>query len=249
MESDKDIPLGPVTGQLKRSSGETATHELETKLEDANEAKQSARLESLKEDEEREDDDDAANGGEPPSKVKKEICKEEKEEEKAAAVVKKEESEDEIDPLDAFMMGIQKEVRSIGAKVKPTVVKGGVKKGVPEANGGAATTTATTTTKPVKMETDAPEIKKEAKEESSPSPPPITNDGAEVAANGNGEVKPLLEFKKNKKVVTIVTGVAVKKTDAKKKGMLMEQNQDALEYSSEEEDASEYSIPCCTYLS
>jgi len=47
-------------GQLKRSSGETATHELETKLEDANEAKQSARLESLEEDEEREDDDDTA---------------------------------------------------------------------------------------------------------------------------------------------------------------------------------------------
>ena len=60
MESDKDIPLCPVTGQLKRSSGETATHELETKLEDANEAKQSARLESLDEDEEREDDDDTA---------------------------------------------------------------------------------------------------------------------------------------------------------------------------------------------
>jgi len=47
-------------GQLKRSSGETATHELETKLEDANEAKQSARLESLDEDEEREDDDNTA---------------------------------------------------------------------------------------------------------------------------------------------------------------------------------------------
>merc|ERR1712168_246950 len=46
-------------GQLKRSSGETATHELETKLEDANEATQSARLESLDEDEEGEDDEAA----------------------------------------------------------------------------------------------------------------------------------------------------------------------------------------------
>ncbi|XP_063862560.1 probable ATP-dependent RNA helicase DDX46 isoform X5 [Scylla paramamosain] len=84
------------------------------------------------------------------------------------------EEEDEVDPLDAFMSGIQEEVR----KINRVDIRGGVKKGTK-----------------------------------------ITAGPAEPGA----VKKPV-----------IIMGVA-KKANAKKKGELMEQNQDALEYSSEEE--------------
>ena len=136
----------------------------------------------------------------------------------------KEESEEEIDPLDAYMMGIQKEVRSIGAKTKTNILKTGVKKAE-----------STTTAAPTKMEVDPPKVKVEAGQ--SPETKPTPSGETESAARG--ETPPASgEAKKAKKVVTVITGVAAKKTDIKKKGTLMEQNQDALEYSSEEEDAS-----------
>lgn len=81
--------------------------------------------------------------------------------------------EDEVDPLDAFMSGIQEEVR----KISRVDIRGGVKKGTK-----------------------------------------IT-----AGTESGGPKKPV-----------IIMGVA-KKVSAKKKGELMEQNQDALEYSSEEE--------------
>lgn len=84
------------------------------------------------------------------------------------------EEEDEVDPLDAFMSGIQEEVR----KINRVDMRGGVMK----------------STKPISV--------------------------------GTGEA--------GAKKPVIIMGVA-KKVDAKKKGELMEQNQDALEYSSEEE--------------
>ena len=181
----------------------------------------SAKKWNLSDDDEEDDDDAAATGGEPPSKLKKDAGVKNG----VSEAVKKEESEDEIDPLDAYMMGIQKEVRSIGAKAKPTIIKGGVKKGA-ETNGASTETAASALPVAIKMEVDSPEVKKDT-----------NGDGSADAATGaetNGDVKPA----KFKKVVTIISGVAAKKTDIKKKGTLMEQNQDALEYSSEEEDAS-----------
>ena len=147
------------------------------------------------------------------------------------------------------MMGIQKEVKSIGAKRKPIVIKGGIKKA--ETNGSSSSSSAANDDKKteekteektevkteVKMEVDAPVVKEEdseTKEETLETKPASEEKGE------NGTVKPLMDIKRNKKVVTIISGVAVKKADAKKKGMLMEQNQDALEYSSEEEDASKW---------
>ncbi|KAK7869476.1 hypothetical protein R5R35_008192 [Gryllus longicercus] len=85
---------------------------------------------------------------------------------------KEEQEEEEVDPLDAFMQGVQEEVRRVN--------KLDNKKGEPKA--GAA---------------------------------PATNN------SGSG--------------VVIMTGVAKKKAD-KRKGELIEQNQDGLEYSSEEEE-------------
>lgn len=95
-------------------------------------------------------------GGEGDKQVKQEVQE-----------VKKEEEEDDIDPLDAYMMGIQKEVKQLKAKA-------------------------------------------------------LKADGVAVAA----------PEKSNK--VTVIVGIAKKKED-KNKGELMEQNIDALEYSSEEE--------------
>ncbi|KAK4316047.1 hypothetical protein Pmani_012753 [Petrolisthes manimaculis] len=89
------------------------------------------------------------------------------------------EEEDEVDPLDAFMSGIQEEVR----KINRVDIRGGIKRGVP--------------TKTVES--------------------PKGNEGVVTMK------KPV-----------IIVGMA-KRVNAKKKGELMEQNQDALEYSSEEE--------------
>jgi ATP-dependent RNA helicase DDX46/PRP5 len=77
-----------------------------------------------------------------------------------------------------------------------------------------------------------PDVKPEVKPEVETKPAGIK---PLMALNANGDVK------KVKKTVTIVTGVATKKNDAKKKGDVMEQNQDALEYSSEEEETSKCS--------
>lgn len=179
---------------------------------------------NLSDDEEDDDADDEGGEGEPPSKVKKEGSKNGGETKPG----KKVESEDEVDPLDAYMMGIQKEVKNIGAKRKPIVIKGGVEK---------AETDKTEVDKMEvdKMEVDTPVVKVEASEKEDMSDQkPATDEKGE-----NGELKPLMDIKRSKKVVTIISGVAVKKADAKKKGMLMEQNQDALEYSSEEEEVGE----------
>lgn len=119
--------------------------------------------------------DDPDDGPGPPS-LKKKLDPDEAdadtktEEIKKEAEVKQEEEEDDgIDPLDAYMMGIQNEVKQLKDKALKTDV-------------GAA----------------------------APAPEKANN------------------------MVTMIVGVAKKKED-KKKGELMEQNVDALEYSSEEE--------------
>ena len=196
---------------------------------------------NLSDDEEDDDDVVAADGDPPPTKAKKEAPRNGTAKEAEVKAEVKEESEDEVDPLDAYMMGIQKEVKKIGNKAKPIVIKGGVAKKTGVTGSAAVAADSAKETKmdvdpvEVKKESDAAEVKKEeADETTETTAPKDTADAPET----NGEIKPLLDFKRAKKVVTIISGVATKKADAKKKGTLMEQNQDALEYSSEEEDES-----------
>ena len=186
-------------------------------------------------DDEEDDDDVVAEGDPPPAKAKKEAPKNGTAKEAEVKTEVKEESEDEVDPLDAYMMGIQKEVKKIGAKAKPIVIKSGVAKKTGLT--GAAVAVAADSAKTTKMDVDPVEVKKESDEAEVKKEADETTT-AKDAAETNGEIKPLLDFKRSKKVVTIISGVATKKADAKKKGTLMEQIQDALEYSSEEEDES-----------
>uniref|UniRef100_A0A0V0G3V5 Probable ATP-dependent RNA helicase DDX46 n=1 Tax=Triatoma dimidiata TaxID=72491 RepID=A0A0V0G3V5_TRIDM len=106
----------------------------------------------------------------------------EEEEGKAKEEGKKDEEESEIDPLDAFMLEVQEEVRKVNKMDNKGKNEGG------SGTGGANSGT----------------------------------DSKSKAANNNSGV-------------VIMTGVAKRKIDSKKKGELIEQNQDGLEYSSEEE--------------
>ncbi|XP_071516101.1 probable ATP-dependent RNA helicase DDX46 isoform X4 [Panulirus ornatus] len=135
--------------EKKKRELEAAKKEAEKGTLGANVPKVSIKAWSLEDDEEEEEGENKEADGKP-------------------------EEEDEVDPLDAFMSGIQEEVR----KINRVDIRGGVKRGL-------------------KTNTSGTE---------------------------NGSVKKPV----------IIVGMA-KKVNAKKKGELMEQNQDALEYSSEEE--------------
>ncbi|XP_076054170.1 pre-mRNA processing factor 5 [Oratosquilla oratoria] len=118
------------------------------------------------------------------------------------------EDNDEVDPLDAFMSGIQEEVR----RINKMDVRGGVKgRGIVMGGPGAGTGNGPAATGPA------------AALSGSVGPTTGSVGVSSVVSIGPGPKKPI-----------ILMGVA-KKVETKKKGELMEQNQDALEYSSEEE--------------
>ncbi|XP_018012407.2 probable ATP-dependent RNA helicase DDX46 [Hyalella azteca] len=155
---------------------------------------------------------------------------EDDEDEEDGAGEKKDNADDEVDPLDAFMTGIQEEVRRINRAGKPSTTIHSKKAD-------------TLVTPPAPAVTTQPDAV--------PQPPPLppatttTTDAAtttitNTVKNGTGElevpaVKPVIVtgVASTVKKPVIITGVANKKS--RKKGELMEQNQDGLEYSSEEE--------------
>ncbi|KAF2359190.1 DEAD/DEAH box helicase domain [Trinorchestia longiramus] len=166
---------------------------------------------------------------------------EDDDDEEDAAGEKKDDADDEVDPLDAFMTGIQEEVRRINRAGRPLTTQLLKKEqeadsdcNVPDAALNASETTnpapATTTT------TATPPADSATITSSNQLPQTTTTTAAGVVQkngsggeSGGGDVPVVVPVKKP----VIITGVATKQS--RKKGELMEQNQDGLEYSSEEE--------------
>uniref|UniRef100_A0A6A7FPL7 Probable ATP-dependent RNA helicase DDX46 n=1 Tax=Hirondellea gigas TaxID=1518452 RepID=A0A6A7FPL7_9CRUS len=138
---------------------------------------------------------------------------------------KKNDPEDEVDPLDAFMTGIQEEVRRInrgGQAATKHAAPTGAKK-----EDGSASVFESFSSQPKlgpKSATIITGVAKSAVSNGSSSSSSDNSTTSAVAAGGTSSV--------GMKSV-IIMGVANKQ--GKNKGELMEQNQDGLEYSSEEE--------------